>query len=164
MNKKIKAFTLAEMLVTLALTSVLVTFSYLGLNFMQKLLIDYKSQNSFISQMNELNSRLDFLFMKANAVTKMNEGDFVFKADSTESKVVFSDTYILTVKNNVTDTFKFEPKALKFVNEEMIENTSESLVKNIEFDVYFKKQKFHLTFRKNYDAFSKLQLITDVGH
>lgn len=164
LNKKIKAFTLAEMLVTLALTSVLVTFSYLGLNSMQKLLVDYKNQHQFITQMNELNKRINLLFINANTITKLSDEKIIFNADSTESKVIFSDRYILTIKNNVSDTFHFDPKKLKITNEEMSEPVYIALIKNLEFDIYFQKQKFHLTFSKNYDAFSKLELITDVEH
>lgn len=164
LNKKIKAFTLAEVLVTLALTSVLVTFSYLGLNSMQKLLVDYKNQHQFITQMNELSKRLNLLFTNANTVTKLSAEKIIFKTDSSESKVVFSDKYILTIKNNVSDTFQFEPKKLEITNEEMPEPVEMSLIKNLEFDIYFQNQKFHLTFSKNYDAFSKLELITDGEH
>lgn len=164
LNRKIKAFTLAEMLVTLALTSVLVTFSYLGLNSMQKLLVDYKNQHQFITQMNELNKRINLLFINANTITKLSDEKIIFNADSTESKVIFSDRYILTIKNNVSDTFHFDPKKLKITNEEMSEPVNIDLIKNLEFDIYFQKQKFHLTFSKNYDAFSKLKLITDVEH
>lgn len=164
LNKKIKAFTLAEMLVTLALTSVLVTFSYMGLSSMQKLLVDYKKQNQFITQMNELNNRITLLFSNAHTVTKTSEEKVIFKTDSLESNIIFSDSYILTIKNNVSDTFHFEPKKLKITNEEMADDVGLSLIKSLEFDIYFQKQKFHLTFSKNYDAFSKLNLLTDVEH
>jgi prepilin-type N-terminal cleavage/methylation domain-containing protein len=164
LNKKIRAFTLAEMLVTLALTSVMVTFSYLGLTSIQKLLVDYKNQNSFISKMNELNKRIDFLFTKANTITKVANEKIVFNADSAESKVIFESNYILTVKDNVTDTFQFGPKGMKITYEEITENSSIELIKGLEFDIYFKKQKFHLTFSKNYDAFSKLKFSADEKH
>lgn len=152
------------MLVTLALTSVLVTFSYMGLSSMQKLLVDYKKQNSFISQLNELNSRLNYLFTKATLITKANERDFVFKTDSIESKIMFNESYVLTIKDNMTDTFRLEAKALKITSEEMHENATTSFVKSLEFDIYFQKQKFHLTFNKNYDAYSIIQFITDIEH
>ena len=164
LNKKIKAFTLAEMLVTLALTSVMVTFSYLGLTSIQKLLVDYKNQNSFISKMNELNSRINFLFTRSNTVSEINNETIVFKTDSAESKVIFGSNYILTAKDNVTDTFQFGQKALKITYEGMTDNSSIELINGLEFDIYFKKQKFHLTFSKNYDAFSKLKFTTDAKH
>ncbi|MBP7809083.1 MAG: prepilin-type N-terminal cleavage/methylation domain-containing protein [Bacteroidia bacterium] len=164
LSKKIKAFTLAEMLVTLALTSVMVTFSYLGLTSMQKLLVDYKNQTNFISKLNELNKRIEFLFTKANTITRVTDEKLIFKTDSVESKVVFGSNYVLTIKDNVTDTFQFEQKALKITYEGMADITSIELINGLEFDIYFKKQKFHLTFSKNYDAFSKLKFATDEKH
>jgi prepilin-type N-terminal cleavage/methylation domain-containing protein len=163
LNKKIKAFTLAEMLVTLALTSIMVTFSYLGLSQMHKLLFQYSDQNLFITQLNELNKRAAFLFEEANSVQKKSETELVFKTDSAESKIVFHPSYILTIKNNKTDSFRLENKGLKIENEELVIESQISPVKRIEFDIYFGKQKFHLIFIKNYDAYSKFMIETENG-
>lgn len=160
LNKKIKAFTLAEMLVTLALTSIMVIFSYMGLSQLNKLLVQYRDQNIFITELNELNKRTSFLFNEANSIQKISETELIFRTDSAESKVIVDPSFILTVKNNKTDTFKLENKGLKIVNEEIASEASISLIKKLEVDIYFGKQKFHLIFIKNYDAFSKLKIET----
>jgi prepilin-type N-terminal cleavage/methylation domain-containing protein len=164
-NKKIKAFTLAELLVTLALTSIMVTLSYMGLNYIQKLLFQYQDQNTFITRLNDLNKRLDFSFDEALSVQKEGERSLILRKDSSETKVEFGPYYILTVKNNRTDTFMLDAKDLKIENESLNETVQEQLIKKVEFDIYFQKQKFHLTFSKNYDAYSKLMLETkDAGN
>lgn len=164
LNRKIKAFTLAEMLVTLALTSVLVLFSYLGLSQIQKLLFQYRDQHLFITQLNELNKRGTALFTKANSIQKLSENTLVFRTDSSESKLIFNPQYILTVNNNQTDSFKVENKGLKTGNEELMSDLQIELVNKAEVEVYFGKQKFHLTFIKNYDAYSKLITETENGN
>lgn len=162
-NRKIKAFTLAEMLITLALTSIMVSFAYLGLSQLDKLLVQYSDQNLFITQLNELNKRTMILFDQAQSIEKVSETEIVFKTDSSESKLRFNPSFILTVRNNVADTFKLENKELNIVNEELTAESPGILVKKMEFNIYFGKQKFHLIFIKNYDAYSKLMIETDNG-
>lgn len=164
LNKKIKAFTLAELMITLALTSVMVSFSYMGLNYTQKLLYQYNGQSHFITQINELTKRINISFAESNQIEKQGDDKLIFKTDSNETQVQFNPIYILTFKNNKTDTFKLENKSLKIEREELGTETTIELIKKIEFDVYFQKQKFHLTFSKNYDAYSKLMIETADEH
>ncbi len=104
------------------------------------------------------------MFKESGSVKKFSDMELVFKNDSSESKIIFYPEHILTVKNNITDTFKLENKELRITNEELMEGTLNLLVKRVEFDVYFQKQKFHLIFIKNYDAYSKLILETSNGN
>lgn len=163
LNKKLKAFTLAELLITLALTAIMVTFSYMGLNHIQKLLYQYNDQSLFITQINELNKRISFSFNNADQIQKLGENKLILKSDSSENLIEINPNYILTIKNNQTDSFKVETKVLTIEKEELSAGQSVELVKKLEFDIYFQKQKFHLTFNKKYDSYSKLMIETADG-
>lgn len=161
LNKKIKAFTIAELMVTLALTGIMTSFAYLGFNYTQKLLHQFNEQNYFIVQLTELNKRLILLSSLAKEVTIENEKTFLLKSDTINCKIDFNPNYILLNKSGAIDTFHLETTDLK--NEfELMNNPlwERKLVKHFQFDVLFKKEKFHLAFDKTYDAYSKLLLET----
>jgi prepilin-type N-terminal cleavage/methylation domain-containing protein len=159
LNKKIPGFTMAELLVTMALTSLLVSFAYMGFNYIDRLLKQYREQSHFINQLSELKTRLNLLSSLPGTITKENENTFVFKTDSSVSHLKLKTEYVLLERFNRTDTFLLKPTDTKTSFETM--NHTEwrnRLINQIEFDIYFQKQKFHLIFSKKYDAFTKLEL------
>ncbi len=162
LNKKIKAFTLAELLVTLALTAILVTLSYAGLNYIQKLLKQYNEQSYFVTQMSELNRRLSLQADQAGFIKSRSGNELTFGTDSFVSTLLFYPGHILLKKNGVTDSFLLENSALRLSYEKL--NSYESqLVNKLEFDVIFNKQKFHCAFSKTYDAYSKFIIESEHG-
>lgn len=157
LTKKIKAFTLAEILVTLALTSIVATFSFMGYTLIQKLLKQYNEQNFFITQINALNNRIHLLVSQPGDILKESENKFIFSSDTTISFITFNNTTVLLNRFNKTDTFKLKPEKLN-VQFEPIKNPvwQNKMVNAFEFDIYFQEQRFHLAFHKSYDAYSKL--------
>lgn len=155
---KLKAFTLAEMLVTLALTSILLSFCYLSFGYIQQLLQQFSKQSFFITQLNELNKRTNLLMQGPGIVIK--EADrLIFRTDSLDHSIAFTEEAILLKRFGQTDTFFMAPQqpacTFETLGNPLWQNR---LVNGLELDVYFQKQKFHLTFHKNYDALTKLQL------
>lgn len=161
LNRKLKGFTLAELMITLALSSILVSFSFLGLKYVQRLLHQFREQSYFITQLNELNKRLNSSVNNSRSIFLENDKKLIFRADSMNSSFEFKPDMILSIKSNQTDSFKVETKDLKFEYEPIGENISAALINKIEFNVYFHKQNFHLIFNKNYDAYSKFILETE---
>ncbi len=158
-TKKIKAFTLAEMLVTLALTSIMIMFCYLSFNYLQQLLNQFRQQSFFITQLNELKKRGDALTTQPVLILKENDEKIVFKADSGESRLEFGEKNLLMTRAGRTDTFHLAGEKLNCGFEAFSNPLWQNrLVNQVEFDIYFQKQKFHLTFHKNYDAVTKLNL------
>ncbi|MDP1803212.1 MAG: type II secretion system protein [Bacteroidota bacterium] len=157
LTKKIKAFTLAEILVTLALTSIVATFSFMGYTLIQKLLKQYNDQNFFITQINALNNRIHLMVSQHGTILKESENKFVFSSDTTLSFITFNNNSVLLNRFNKTDTFKLKPEKLN-AQFEPIKNPDwqNKMVNAFEFDIYFQEQRFHLAFNKNYDAYSKL--------
>lgn len=163
LNKKIKAFTMAELLVTLALTAILITLSYSGLNYIQKLLQYYNTQSFFITQLTELDKRINYQSVLARQIYSEKENDITFVADSTRVDILFDPTCIVIKKENQADSFLLDNSGLKLTYEHL-DNPTVSLISSFEFDVDFRKQKFHCIFRKNYDGYSKFILETKDGN
>ncbi len=159
LNKKLYAFTLSELMITMALTSLMITFAYLGFNYIQKLLVQYNQQSSFINELNTLNDRLETLSGFKNLSFKEGDNTYVFKTDSATNYMEFKNETVLIKGDNSTDTFHL--KALDIKNTYEILNNplwQNRLLNKIEFDVSFEKQKFHVSFNKQYDSCTLLKL------
>jgi prepilin-type N-terminal cleavage/methylation domain-containing protein len=157
LNEKLKGFTLSELMVTLALTAILLSFSYMGFNYLQKLLFQYSEQNNFITEINELKKRFEILSSSPGKILQVSESRFEIESDSAFHEMNFNPHFILFSHANSIDTFHFEAKNIK-VDLEKINSPgiNRSLVKNVAFEILYKQQLFHLCLSKNYDAFSKL--------
>jgi prepilin-type N-terminal cleavage/methylation domain-containing protein len=161
LNKKIKAFTISELMITLALTGIMTSFAYMGFNYTQKLLHQFHDQNSFIVQLTELNKRLSLLSGPAKEIKSESEKCFVFRSDSMQCKIDFRPDIILLNRSGNTDTFHLTVTDLKSEFEKMQNPAWEGkLINHIEFYVLFQKEKFRVSFNKKYDAYSKLILET----
>ncbi|MBA3681209.1 MAG: prepilin-type N-terminal cleavage/methylation domain-containing protein [Bacteroidetes bacterium] len=160
-NKKyhVKGFTLAEVLITLALTSLAITLSYSTLTYIQKLFYNYKEQNKFINEYTDLKKRMDLESLKASTFIENSENNFTIKRDSSAINLQILEKVILLKKATQCDTFHIVAK--KITKEyEFMKNPlwANKLIKSLTFEVEFTKQKFNFYFYKNYDAAIKLEL------
>ncbi len=154
----VKGFTLAEVLVTLALTSLAITLSYSTLTYIQKLFNGYKEQNKFINQYTDLKKRMDYEALKASVIIEESENTFIIKRDSITSSLKILEKVILMERNNHCDTFHIEAKKIE-KEFESIKNPAfaNKLLKSLKFETQFTKQKFNFYFYKKYDASVKLE-------
>lgn len=163
LTKKIKAFTLAELLVTLALTTILITLAYSGLNYIQRLLKQSNEQSFFITQITELEKRINYQTILSREIKSDKDNELTFLTDSGTVNLVLSPKFILLKKENQTDSFLIESSGLQLEYESLNSNSGR-LINGIAFDLDFRKQKFHCTFKKNYDGYSKFILETRDGN
>ncbi len=152
MNPKLKAFTLTELLVTLALTAILVALAYGGLNYMQRLLMRYNEQSGFITRYTELQKRLQYQVDQAREIRQEQEGRLLFISDSAQVSLQVAPGCLWIDHQGQTDTFRVEHSDLQL----QFEPDGSQLVRRLAFDLDFRKQKFPCIFIKKYDAFSKL--------
>ncbi|MGZ3885396.1 MAG: PulJ/GspJ family protein [Bacteroidia bacterium] len=157
METKLNGFTLAEMLVTLALTSIMLTFAFLGYGNIQRLLRQFSDQGTFITELNVLNERLDLFTKQPGTITQSSEGMFSMEGDSLNYSLELHEKTILFRCAERTDTFHLAPLHAE-VKYEPLNTSAASLVNRISFDIYYRQQKFHLVFSKTYDAYTKLML------
>lgn len=152
LTKHIKAFTVFELLITMTLTVILVAFSYSGFSMMQKLFTDYTKQSNFISEINQLHTALFYLSDKATTIQKKDDKTLVFQSDSASTFLTMNDNAILLTFTSHTDTFHVEPKNTTFKLLTLTNQLPSTLIEKFDSDVFYKTQKFHLSFQKEYDA------------
>lgn len=155
----LKGFTIAEVLVTLALTSLAITLSYSTLTYIQKLFYSYKTQNKFINEYTDLKKRMDLESLKSQTVIEESENKFKIQRDSSTIELQIFEKVILIKKESQTDTFHMEAKKIR-KEYELTKNPiwTNKLLKSLQFEMEYTKQKFNFYFYKNYDASVKLQL------
>lgn len=151
-NKSIKAFTIFELLISMTLTGILVAFAFTSFNMMQKLFNDYTKQSSFISDINQLHSALFYLSNKASGIEKLDDQHLLFKSDSSTTQLIMEEKNILLKFASHTDTFKLEPKDATITLLTMSNKLPSNLVEKFDCEVFYKTQKFHVSFQKQYDA------------
>lgn len=159
LSHKVKGLTLAEVLVTLALTSIVITLSYSTLNYTQKLFYNYKKQNQFINEYTDFKKRMYYESLKARTIIEQNETSFLINRDSIQTSLQFFPKVILMKRNENCDTFHIEAKNVK-IEHEAINNPvwANKIVKSIVFEAEYTKQRFNFYFYKNYDASIILEL------
>ncbi len=155
----VKGFTIAELLVVLALTSISITLSYGTLNYIQKLFVEYKKQNKFLNEFTDLKKRMDYESLKADLVTEVQENKFEIRRDSGVAILQLMEHVILLKRNEHCDTFHISARHIKKEYEAM-ENPAwyNKLVSQILFETDFTKQTFHFCFYKDHEASVKLAL------
>jgi len=155
----LKGFTIAEVLVTLVLTSLAITLSYATLNYVRRLFYSYKTQNKFINQYTDLKNRLSYEALKSDRITEDSENKFSIQRDSATAFLQITSDYILLVRHEQADTFYIKAKNIKKEYEAMQNPLwTNKLVKSLQFETAFTKQKFNFYIYKNYDASVKLEL------
>jgi prepilin-type N-terminal cleavage/methylation domain-containing protein len=156
---KVKGFTITEVLVTLALTSIAITMAYGTMTYIQKLFYNYKDQNRFINEYTSLKKRMDFESLNAKMIVEEGENKFVIKRDSLNASLEFRINDILFKKGDRCDTFHISAKNIQ-KDYEVMKNPlwTGKLVNTLKFEVQFTKQKFNFYFYKNYDSSVKMEL------
>ena len=145
-----------ELLITMTLTAILVVFAYMGYNQMQQLFVNYNVQSKFISDFNQLNKALFLISNQAQTIEKNTEHSLLFKTDSNSIELEMAEKNLLLKFKSHTDTFALETKNPEFDFLKMGNGTASNLVQNFDCEVYFKNQKFRVSFHKDYDAASTL--------
>lgn len=155
----LKGFTIAEVLVTLALTSLAITLSYATLGYVRELFYNYKTQSKFINQYTDFKQRMDYEALKCDMITEESENKFSIKRDTVMATLEIMEKYMLLRKQEQVDTFHFRAKNIKKEYEAMKNPLwTNKLVRSLQFETDFTKQKFNFCFYKKYNASVKLEL------
>lgn len=147
-----------ELLVSMTLTGILVVFAFLGFNQMQKLFVNYTKQSEFISEYNQLNKALFIMSNHAATIEKENDASILFKTDSTTSTFEITGKVCLLKFKTHTDTFHIEVKDRTFEYIQLNNNVLTNTINSFKGEVFFQNQKFHVSFEKQYDSESILNL------
>jgi len=151
-NRKLKAFTMMELLVSMTLTGILVAFAFMGYNQVQKLFVNYTVQSRFINDYNQLNKALLILSERAKTVEARGEKVIAFQTDSSTVLLDMSSKNMLLKFASHTDTFALEAKDLTSLPVMASDQRPLPLLRDFDCTVMFQSQKFRVSFRKQYDA------------
>ena|ERR1700741_90422 len=157
MKNKIKGFTILELLVTMTLTGILVAFSFMGYNQIQKLFINYSNQSEFISEYNQLNHALFTLSEKSDIIEKINDDMVTFRSDSNNVSLELTKKNVLLKFKNHTDSFHIEIDKHQFNLLPLNSAIPSNLVNFFVGEASFQSQKFRVSFHKEYDTESVLK-------
>jgi prepilin-type N-terminal cleavage/methylation domain-containing protein len=150
--QKLKAFTMIELLITMTLSAILVVFAYMGYNQMQQLFVNYTVQSKFISDYNQLNKALFLISNNSKTIEKNGEHSLIFKTDSNAIELELAPKNILLKFKSHTDTFDIESKKMELSYLPLGNNSSSVIINHFDAEVFFRSQKFHVSFHKDYDA------------
>ncbi|PBQ30234.1 hypothetical protein CNR22_00155 [Sphingobacteriaceae bacterium] len=163
-HKKLKGFTITELLIVLVLTSLSIIFSYGTLNYIQKIFSDYKKQNRFLNEFTVFKSRMDMESIKSISVIEQKESTFEIRRDSSLIVLQLNEEVILLKKEGACDTFHIAAKKIS-KEYELMKNPAwtNKLLSKLEFETEFSKQKFFFSFNKEHSASFKLALENSGG-
>lgn len=161
---RLKGFTLAELLVVMALASVAITFSYQALMQVQKLFADYKRQNRFLNEVTDLKSRLAFEALKAEKIVEEEEGVYGIYRDSIKALLRVTDEQVLLKRQDRCDTFHVKAKVVG-KNYEPMQNLQwqNKLLRELQLGIAFKEQTYLVVLGKEHSAEIKLRLETETA-
>ncbi len=155
-NKKLKAFTILELMISMTLTAILVVFAFVGYNNIQTMAIKYTQHHKFISDYTQLTKALYLISKQAKTITAPNTKQIVFKNDSSTISLNFNDHQILLNLSSHTDTFHLISKEIDISYFNRSNLPEPILVKEMNCKIYYQNQKFNVSFHKDYDTQTEL--------
>jgi prepilin-type N-terminal cleavage/methylation domain-containing protein len=159
-KKKLKGFTILELLVVMALSTLVLSFAYTSLRHVQKLFIGYKQQSAFISAATTFKDRLKRDFVFSDMIWELEPGHFKIESNKTVKELVFSNkTLVLTYEENsdslLVDHIMAEVNYKNFD----AETGFNKLVERIKISFIYKEEEFSLNLKKDYPADIIINLI-----
>lgn len=157
--KPLKAFTVAEMLVSLVLISVSVTMGYHSLAYTRRMFQLSKTQNHFIQQYSSFKQTLNYQNLKSSKLVEERENEFCFYADSFSTRFIISESALILLKGARTDSLPTKAFNIVKTYEAMLNPMWQNkLINSLSFQINFNKQVFNFSIRKQHDASVKLEL------
>lgn len=152
MIKKVKAFTIIELVVVMILTAIIVGIVYSAYSIVGNQYYVYKKTGTQNSQVALLSMLLNKDFTSSHFIKYGNDELFFYSKEDNFIHYVFEENYITRNSNSVTDTFPINPLniQMKFLQElQLVHN---SLVDELYFEavIFNQQQLFH--FKKQYAA------------
>lgn len=156
--KKVKAFTLLELLIAMIISSIVIAFGYEVYSIMYKQFLSYKKAKTEIVNTMQFNTVLTNDFYNSEEITFNENTIAVFRKNNEPLHYTFNDNYILRTRNEIMDTFKITATNIQekfvFKNEQM----QSTLINELSFDALQSGEIQHFLFEKNYSAATLLNM------
>lgn len=147
--QQLKAFTLLELLVAMAITGIVVSIAGLAFSLLDKQVSGYRSESALVNSVFALHGRMQRDIMDAASVNKDEQDIIIERRNRTVIKYTFGDKYVLFAANERTDTFFVAAENIKafFMQEE-----AEGLIDELYFEAKVNDQKETFHYTKQYTA------------
>ena len=150
-RKRIRAFTLQEMVVVLLLSAILTGFAYYAFMAVQQYYQKYTYKSSFVEQV----KRLDFLLnqdTRKSKVVRKTESGFVCVYKNHEVDYVFEEEVILRKQNMVVDTFYCTNLELTCLMKKNTPVLNGHLLDELSLTMNISNEPLHFRLKKKYAA------------
>lgn len=154
MPKRLKAFTLLELLVAMAITGIVISISGIVYNMLGRQFHSFHEANERISSAFALHSRLSSDFINASLIELNEEGMLVRQANKEPVQYRFTDKAIMRIDQYRTDTFRVGAEEVKFYSREEVKE--EGLVDELHFSATVLEQPETFRFIKQYGITEEL--------
>lgn len=151
--KKIKAFTLLELLIGMIISTLVVGFSMMSYFIIYEQYLNYKSVKQTISDVMLMNTVIASDFTNAQTITAIDNNELNFNNENnTTIQYHFASEFITRQEDQIIDTFKIalNNKLPVFLLEK--ENEPTNLLSTFSFDAKVLGETEHFNFTKNYAA------------
>ena len=149
--KKLKAFTLMELLIAMIIGGIVVGISYTAYSIIYKQFLNYKSMNGKINEASLLNTLMQHDFSNASFINASGEKEITFTFQP-ENKIVyrFDQDYIIRQTGETRDTFFVPAENIerRFQNEKISDYTA--LIDAVSFEATISGEKEFFNFGKQY--------------
>lgn len=159
-SKRLKAFTLLEMLIVMLLSTLVLAVAYLALQLVNMQYVNFDRNTEKIMTVSRLRTQLAKDLARADVVR--HQGDclvlekHIAPAHRGLIEYCFEDSLLLRRQEQLTDTFHLTPAAIAFSWEGRAQ--SEGPIDHVSFTGGLNGEVYPFLFRKTYDARTKWQL------
>lgn len=149
--KKLKAFTLVELLVTMLISSIVIGICYTSYQIVSKQFNDYKALNEKTVEVMLLNELIEKDFLQADSVMKDNMNVVCFN-NNNQITYNFNNNRILRKQTEVQDTFFIQSENVQLKFDDKIAENYQSLIDELSFEAKVIGEQEHFIYRKTYAA------------
>lgn len=154
MPERLKAFTLLELLVAMAVTGLVISIAGLAYNMLDKQFHAYRKTSEEVALVFQLNNRIITDFANASLIERTGEGLVMQRANKEPVQYLFTGKNVLRIEAGHRDTFhiSIEEVTSLFKQEEQVLGTIDELY----LDAIVLKDRERLHFTKLYSIDAEL--------
>ncbi len=157
--RKMRAFTLPEVMITLVLSIIIISVAYFSYNYLLRGFLKYRAINDKVSDHCRATNYLDNLMQRSDEVLKTREGLLFLKGGKEIKQIVFNEKCILfKTSQNEADTINLDLKRSAFFWKEDSMLKVKSPVQKITLEINFFGGFHRLIFEKPYDSENLIRL------
>ncbi|MBA3971408.1 MAG: prepilin-type N-terminal cleavage/methylation domain-containing protein [Bacteroidetes bacterium] len=151
MRHKLRAFTLMELLVGMVISTILISFCYMGYRIIYEQYLNYRNIKTEVVDAMQFRSVMNNDFQKSNVVFFKDQTLTIVMPKGQLLRYDFSDKFVLRKAGDAIDTFLLKPENIKPGYLSSL-YSGEAILHSVSFDATVCGEKERFYFDKLYDA------------